>query len=542
MYYGGVYHLFYQYNPISNQGFTYMHWGHAASADLLHWTHLPVALAPDVGNECGGEWSGSATPLAVVGADGSTGQRSVPVLSFSVQCNSFFGQAEPADPTDPLLENWTKPAYNPTATKPSYVLGGFRDPSTAWKGDDGVWRQVAACTGGACLFNSTDFMKWKPAGYAVYGPYGPPPGDQSRPGAPLPSARTPALIKARASAHAGAELAALSGRRAVADELNPDGVPTWECPDMFVLPAKSRGVEAAGASERLWVFKASGALTVGAHGQGTDYWATGSFDEAKGVFTAGAGSEAVPRDGQRLDYGTFYASKTFYDAASGEQLVFGWVQEEAGSPLVQWASVQSIPRVIREDPLIAGRLVFMPVDAVRTLRQLPPAASTRSAAVPPTVGLPLPSVTGAHLDVVMVWDWASLARDAPIGLSVLGGAANITLVLADTASCANDTRLLTADTECALLTVGRHSGTFLVPPGPVELRVLVDSSIVEAFAAGGRAVITSRVYPLDSAAALPCALLNRGDKAARVVSLDAFHMAKATQVGTDALRARARRA
>ena len=29
--------------------------------------------------------------------------------------------------------------------------GGFRDPSTAWRGADGVWRQLAACTGGACF-------------------------------------------------------------------------------------------------------------------------------------------------------------------------------------------------------------------------------------------------------------------------------------------------------------------------------------------------------------------------------------------------------
>ena len=48
--------MFYQYNPCE-PGWENMHWGHAVSKDLLHWTEKDVTLFPD---EDGMKFSGCA--------------------------------------------------------------------------------------------------------------------------------------------------------------------------------------------------------------------------------------------------------------------------------------------------------------------------------------------------------------------------------------------------------------------------------------------------------------------------------------------------
>ncbi|MFZ2464981.1 MAG: glycoside hydrolase family 32 protein, partial [Caldibacillus thermoamylovorans] len=57
--YKGEYHVFYQHHPF-DENWGPMHWGHVKSKDLVHWEHLPIALAPTEEYDKDGCFSGSA--------------------------------------------------------------------------------------------------------------------------------------------------------------------------------------------------------------------------------------------------------------------------------------------------------------------------------------------------------------------------------------------------------------------------------------------------------------------------------------------------
>ena len=65
IYWGGRYHMFFQYNPHAAV-WGDMHWAHAVSPDMIRWRRQPIALAPTPG---GPDQDGCFTGTAVV-ADG----------------------------------------------------------------------------------------------------------------------------------------------------------------------------------------------------------------------------------------------------------------------------------------------------------------------------------------------------------------------------------------------------------------------------------------------------------------------------------------
>jgi beta-fructofuranosidase len=150
---GRTYHLFYQYNPNGSFHST-IHWGHATSEDLVHWQHLPIALAPTPGSaDADGCWSGCAVDYG-----------GVPTLIYSGHRN---GQQRPclATSTDELL-TWQKYPGNPVIPEPppGLDLVAFRD-HTIWR-EDGVWYQLIGAGikgqgGAALLYRSADLRAWK---------------------------------------------------------------------------------------------------------------------------------------------------------------------------------------------------------------------------------------------------------------------------------------------------------------------------------------------------------------------------------------------
>ena len=154
-YYGGRYHLFYQYHPYSTH-WGPMHWGHAVSRDLLHWSYLPAVLAPDADCDREGCFSGCALTLP----DGRqeliyTGVSHGGIQAQCVAAGDGRDYEKAAD--NPILSERDLP--------PEVSPADFRDPK-AWQEADGTYRLLCAAKsrdGGDTMFllyESRDALHW----------------------------------------------------------------------------------------------------------------------------------------------------------------------------------------------------------------------------------------------------------------------------------------------------------------------------------------------------------------------------------------------
>ncbi len=156
----GVYHLFYQYHP---EGPTWgpMHWGHATSADLLHWREQPVALAPDA---LGMIFSGSAVVdhdnRSALGPAGTS-----PLVAMFTHHRPADAQAGVASQESQGLavsldggRTWAKFDGNPVLPNPG--LKDFRDPKLCWLAEQQRWLAVLACGDRMRFYSSPDLKSW----------------------------------------------------------------------------------------------------------------------------------------------------------------------------------------------------------------------------------------------------------------------------------------------------------------------------------------------------------------------------------------------
>ncbi|MDL2327206.1 glycoside hydrolase family 32 protein [Ruminococcaceae bacterium OttesenSCG-928-A11] len=156
----GLYHLYYQHNPYAPE-WGAMHWGHAVSRDLLHWQHLPIALAPSEPYdswEAGGCFSGStvlhgglvyAFYTGVCGRDGQ---------AYQTQCLAVSrdgGTTFEKHPANPLIQ--PPPGVDPAQ---------FRDPKV-WRQGDAWYMLLGARRAGRgelLLYRSADLLAWELVG------------------------------------------------------------------------------------------------------------------------------------------------------------------------------------------------------------------------------------------------------------------------------------------------------------------------------------------------------------------------------------------
>ena len=150
VFWNGQYHMFYQYNP--NGAFPEsMHWGHAVSPDMVHWKHLPTALAPTPGGpDKDGCWSGCAV---VAGR--------VPTIVYT----GVFPQVQCLARSDDGMMSWRKFVGNPVIAVPPQGMEtmGFRDPCVWHEADEwflGLGSGIKGQGGMVLLYRSTDLIHW----------------------------------------------------------------------------------------------------------------------------------------------------------------------------------------------------------------------------------------------------------------------------------------------------------------------------------------------------------------------------------------------
>nr|ADF27781.1 cell-wall invertase [Phelipanche ramosa] len=516
MYYNGIYHLFYQYNP-KGAVWGNIVWAHSVSKDLINWAKVEPAIYPSQPFDKYGCWSGSATILP--------GKTPKPIILYTgiVDENNTQVQnyAVPADPTDPYLRKWIKPNNNPLVVADKSVNGSsFRDPTTGWLGPDGNWRITIGSRrkhrGVSYLYRSRDFIHW---------------------------------TKGKHPLHSTA------------------GTGNWECPDFFPVSV-SGGLDTSVMGPNVkHVFKVSLDETR------YEYYTIGKYYPEKDRYIPDKGM-IDGWDGLRYDYGNFYASKSFFDPKKNRRILWGWANESDSTEMdvkKGWAGIQLIPRTIVLDPS-GKQLVQWPIEEVETLRRNE--VQLRSLKLAKGEKIEITGITAAQADVDVTFSFNSLDKAEPFdprwdkydgqklcsrkGSTVQGGLGPFGLLTLASHNleeytpvffrlfkaqqhnkhlvllCSDASRSTLMDDETNMKD-GRDAyrpsfAGFVdvdLKDKKLTLRSLIDNSVVESFGAGGKTVITSRVYP--TLAVYENARLyafNNGTETVKIESLNAWSMSK----------------
>ncbi|KAJ0855974.1 putative beta-fructofuranosidase, 2,1-fructan:2,1-fructan 1-fructosyltransferase [Helianthus annuus] len=465
----GWYHLFYQHNPYAPV-WGNMSWGHSVSKDLINWFELPVALGPSEWYDIEGVLSGSTTVLP-------NGEIFALYTGNTNNFSQFQCKAVPVNISDPLLVEWAKYDGNPILYTPSGIgLKDYRDPSTVWKGPDGKHRMIMGSkrnkTGLVFVYHTDDFTNYKLL-------------DE-----PLHSVP------------------------------NTD---MWECVDFYpVSLTNDSALDMAAYGPGIkHVIKESW------EGHRKDWYSIGTYDAINDKWTPD-NPELDVGIGYRCDYGRFFASKSLYDPLKKRRVTWGYVAESDKHNQDRtrgWATIFNVGRTVVLDRKTGTHLLHWPVEEIESLRYN--GQEFNEIELEPGTIIPLDIGTATQLDIVATFvvdqdalnatsetsyehDCTKSAGAAerghfgPFGVAVLADEtlSELTPVYFYIAKTADGgvvthfcTDKLRSSHDFDEERVVYGSTVPVVDGEELTMRILVDHSVVEGFAQGGRTVITSRVYP-----------------------------------------------
>jgi len=432
VYFDGEYHLFYQFNPFGDT-WGHMSWGHAVSRDLVHWTHLPVAIPEENGVMA---YSGSA----VVDWKNTSGfgQGGKPPLVAIYTGDRKTNESQYIAYSTDRGRTWTRYAGNPVL---DVGKADFRDPKVFWYEPQQRWIMVLALPPEhkVSLYGSRDLKQW--THLSDFGP------------------------------------AAATG-----------GV--WECPDLFELP-----VDGDRRNSR-WVLIVNLNPGGPVGGSGTQYF-VGHFDGTRftpdSPARATADSILWADFGKDFYAGVSWSDIPRTD---GRRVWIGWMsnwQYAKQIPTAPWRSAQSLPRTLALTSTSDGiRLVQQPVVELQSLRGAPRRVAART--IPQGVtSLDSLGIAGTSMEIVAELEAGSASE---FGLKVRTGPTEETVIgVEPKARRFFSDRTRSGDTSFHRDFSGRHYAPLPIENGRVRLHIFVDWSSVEVFAGDGRSVITEQVFP-----------------------------------------------
>ncbi|MBC8751586.1 MULTISPECIES: glycoside hydrolase family 32 protein [Paraburkholderia] len=449
VYYKGLYHLFYQYNPNGNF-WGDMSWGHATSRDLMHWHEQPVAMRAEETEEI---FSGSI----VVDAHNTSGlgaANSPPLVALYTSMYKAGSGHEAGTQAQSLAystddgKTWRQYSRNPVLTLDPESKN-FRDPKVSWYAQGGYWLMttVVADAHVVKIYRSNNLIDWTFL------------SDFSLPGVPHREA-------------------------------------LWEMPDLFplLLDGDSR--------QQKWVMILNVNPWSIAGGSGAMYF-VGNFDgktfTPEHVPTAGAD----PADYQWLDHGAdYYAAGTITNAPGGDAITLGWMSNwdyAQQVPTTPWKGAMALPRLLALKT-VGGvpRLISTPIEQYARLLREDKTTRVNTFSVSSATQQLAVSTRGIVQNIALTISPHSARRAGIIVRGSENGEVGTRIFYDTTSRTLTLDRSKSGETGFSNAFSKQHIVNLPLENGKLPLTIVVDRNSVEVFADHGRRVITDLIFPAST--------------------------------------------